>query len=260
MNAFPVRSAHPGPTIEAGVANASFVAQARFDGWIAFTSWPHADVEALLPAELELVPSVRTPGEHPVAFILGEQTDCAVLIGGFPVPTGARYHEVGMMVPFVKHRQGRHVHIYVPRMYASYFPAVWSGNLNFGFAKQLATISRHGHVLLVTGEGGVPLLEADVEPAGDWLPGASCRLENFDAMRAAFALPVVGRRNDGTLVCSYFGWGFADTFVRPGDSCIVIHQPLVPGLAPQRRPDVPAGSFEVRGLLWQLSWPARCRF
>ena len=71
MNAFPVRSAHPGPTIEAGVANASFVAQARFDGWIAFTSWPHADVEALLPAELELVPSVRTPGEHPVAFILG---------------------------------------------------------------------------------------------------------------------------------------------------------------------------------------------
>ncbi len=249
-----------GPAVEAGVAGVSFVAKARFDGWITFTSWPRRDVEKLLPGELELVATDRTPDEHPVAFFLGEQRDCAVLFGGLAIPTGARYHEVGMMIPFVRHRRRRNLHIYVPRMYASYPPAVWAGNENFGFAKELANIAQNGHVLVVTGDDGRLRLEAGFEPTAEWAPGSCCALENFAAMRAALALPVVGRRVGATPVFSYFGWDFEHAGVRAGDSCIVIHAPLVDGLTPRRCPDVPGGSFEVRGLLWRLSWPEACRF
>src|SRR5947208_9589470 len=102
MSRFPLRSAYAGPIVVAGAANASFVARARFDGWIVFTSWPRTDAAALLPPELDLAPGAGAPAEHPVAFVLGEQRECAFLVGGFPVATGARYQEFGMMIPFVR--------------------------------------------------------------------------------------------------------------------------------------------------------------
>ena len=260
MSRFPLRSAYAGPIVVAGAANASFVARARFDGWIVFTSWPRTDAAALLPPELNLAPGAGAPAEHPVAFVLGEQRECAFLVGGFPVATGARYQEFGMMIPFVRHRQGRYLHIYVPRMYASYLPAVWTGNLNFGFGKEPATFAGDGRLLRVARPDGTELLTFDVRSGGPWHPASGCDLENFDAMRAVFELPVLGRREDGSLVSSYFGWDFVEASTRPGQAFVTIHAPLVPDLAPQRCPDVPAGSFEVRGLLWQLSWPTACRF
>jgi hypothetical protein len=260
MSRFPLRSAYPGPVILAGTANASFVARALFDGWIVFTRWPVDDAVGLLPSELELVLDRGTSPDHPVAFILGEQRACAVTAAGFSLPTGARYHEFGMMVPFVRHRGGRHVHIYVARMYASYFPAIWSGNMNFGFGKEPATFTTRGDVLVAEGDGGEPLVTFEVQPLGPWQRAVDAAVENLDAMRAVFELPVLGRREDGSLVTSYFGWDFADATVRAGAGAVGIHGQLVAGLAPRRCPALPGGAFEVQGLLWRLSWPGVCRF
>ncbi|HUE29528.1 MAG TPA: hypothetical protein VMR79_01565, partial [Verrucomicrobiae bacterium] len=254
------KSAFAGPVIEFGADGGSFAGQARFSGCIACTNWRRSDVEAILPPYLELATNTTAPELHPVVFIFGEQSDGAILFAGFTVRTGVTYHELGIVVPFVQHHRGRHLHSYVPRMYASYFPSVWHGNANYGFSKEMARMGWQGPVFLLTRENGSLLLHAETEPAGTWSPGSSCDAPNFGAMRAIFELPVIGRRGDGSHVCSYFGWSFEDALVRPSDACVSIHAPLVAGIRPRRHHDVPGGTFEVRGMLWRLSWPVPCRF
>jgi hypothetical protein len=151
------------------------------------------------------------------------------------------------------------MHTYIARMYSSYFPAVWNGNVHYGFAKQLARMWQAGRDFVAVTEDGAPLLHAEVEAAADWLPGAGCALANFEAMRAVFALPVVGRRASGRSVCSRFDWGFEDALVRRTAVTVTIDAALGPGLTPRRCGVVPDGGFELRGMLWRLSWPAPCR-
>ena len=117
-----------------------------------------------------------------------------------------------------------------------------------------------GPVFLVTTEAGTLLLHAAVETGGGWCPGQACELPNFAAMQAVFDLPVVGRKANGAYVSSYFGWDFSTATVRAADSCIAIDAPFLEGLTPRRCHDVPSGTFEVRGMIWRLSWPAPSRF
>src|SRR5438094_115317 len=79
-----------------------------------------------------------------------------------------------------------------------------------------------------------PLRRAEFEPAGDWLPGAHCPLEHFEAMRAVFALPVIGRRGDGRYVGSRFDWRFEDALVRRIGAQVWIEASLGQGLTPRR--------------------------
>ena len=114
-------------------------------------------------------------------------------------------------------------------------------------------------MFLVTGEDGSLLLHADVEPTGTWAPAARTDTPNFDAMRAVFVLPALGRRADGRLVSSYFDWDFTNAHVRPVDACVSIDASFLPGLRPGLHHDAPAGTFEVRDMIWRLSWPEPCR-
>jgi hypothetical protein len=171
-----------------------------------------------------------------------------------------QYYEFAMAIPFVKHRRGRYLHTYIPRMYSSYFPATWQGNSYYGLAKEMATMWWQGPVFLVTANDEALLLHAAVEAMGSWSPGRTCELPNFQAMRAIFALPIVGRKSDETYVCSYFGWDFSGSAVRSADACISIDASLIDGLVPRRCHDVSSGTFEVRGMVWKLSWPSPCRF
>lgn len=259
MDRFLGRGAFAGPAIDVDAARSRFAGQARFSGCIAFTNWPRNDVEALLPSELELAPNATAPDVHPVMFVFGDQADGALLFAGFTVPTGVTYQELGIVVPFVHHRGGRHLYSYVPRMYSSYFPAVWHGNAHYGFSKEMARMRWQGTVFLATREDGSLLLHAAAEPMGDWSPGARCAAPNFDAMRAIMALPVLGRRDDRNYVCSYFGWDFRDALVRPSDSCVSIDAPFLAGLRPRLCHDTASGTFEVRGMIWRLSWPTSVR-
>jgi hypothetical protein len=261
MDVFLTRAAFPGPSFDGEASSATLVGRARFHGCISICNWPRPDVEALLPEDLELAANTSATAEaHPVAFIFGEQTEGATIFAGIALPLGMQYYEFALAIPFVKHRRGRYLHIYIPRMYTSYFPAIWHGNTYYGLAKEMATMWWQGPVFLITGKGDVLLLHAAVEAMGSWSPGRTCELPNFRDTRAIFALPILGRKSDGTYVCSYFGWDFSEAAVRPADACVSIDSSLVDGIVPRHCHDVSSGTFEVRDMVWSLSWPSPCRF
>ena len=261
MDSFLGAAAFPGPAVGRHAGSNSFVSQARFNGCIAFSNWPRADVERLLPPELELCANTSSLSDvHPVTFIFGDQTEGAMILGGFTYSVGVSYQELGMVIPFVKHRCGPYRHTYMVRMYSNYSVATWNGNMHYGFSKEMATLRWQGPVFMVTTEAGALLLHAAVEAAGDWSPGAACTLENFAATREIFSLPVLGRKANGEYVASYFGWDFAEASVRNADSCVSVDAPFLEGLTPRRYHDVPSGTFEVQGMMWRLTWPAPPRF
>jgi hypothetical protein len=259
MGIFLGRDAFGGDAGNEPVASgAPLAGQARFNGAVLFLNWSRRDVEAVLPADVTLAANSLVPAMHPVVFIVGEQTEGALIFGGFTIPTGIRYEEVAIAVPFVRCGRDPALHIYIPRIYSSYFPAVWNGNVHYGFAKRLARIGSDGAAVVVT-EDGAPLLRAELTPAGDWLSGAHCSLAHFEAMCAVFALPVLGRRGDGRYVRSRFEWGFEDAAVRRIGGHVSIEASLGQGLTPRRCPVDPEGGFEVRGMLWRLTWPVSGR-
>ena len=70
-----------------------------------------------------------------------------------------------MAIPFVKHRRGRFLHTYVPRMYSSYYPATWHGNASYGLAKEMAKMSWQGPGFLLASDDDALLLHAAVDTA-----------------------------------------------------------------------------------------------
>jgi hypothetical protein len=260
MDLFLGRDSFSGLSGDRNAFATSFVGQATFNGYIAFANWARADVEKLLPPDLALVPnSSSIPHLHPVVFVFGEQTEGAALFGGLTIPMGIAYHEFCMAIPFVKHQRGRYLHTYIPRMYSSYFPAIWNGNVHYGFSKAMAKMSWQGPVFMLTTADDALLLHISVETQRNWSNGSRCELANFQAMREVFALPVVGRKSNGAYVRSYFDWDFSDALVRSASSCVSVDAPLVEGLTPRECHSVSSGTFEVRGMLWRLSWPSLCR-
>jgi hypothetical protein len=257
--AFPSRAAFAEPTLDARAATVPFVSQARLNGCIVLSNWERGEVEKLLPCDLALGTNTSpTPDLHPVAFVFGGLSDGATIFGGVTFFTGIAYQEFAMAIPFVKHRRGAHLHTYIPRMYSSYFPPTWSGNTYYGFAKEIARLGWQGPIFVITSDGERLLLHASVESAGGWVQGDACDLEDFVEMREMFALPILGRKANGSYVGSHFGWDFADALVRPASACISIDAPLVACLTPRRWHAV--GAFEVHGMLWRLSWPFPCEF
>lgn len=255
MDAFLDRSCFAG--LSAPCA-APFLSQARFSGYIVFTNWPRADVQRFLPAELRLAPNLTaTPDVHPVVFIFGEVAEGATLLAGFTIPLGVRYAEFAVAIPFVTYARGRYLHTYIPRMYASHLPAVWTGNALYGFGKEVGKMTQYGAVFMLTSENDALLWHATTESPAAW-SGSCGDLPNLEAARAAFALPILGRKSSGEYVHSYFGWDFSGARVRPAASCVTLEVPLVDGMGPRQCSGVPSGTFEAEGMIWRLTWPLRC--
>ncbi len=244
-----------GDSIAASVAGATFVGQATFNGCIAVTTWPRRDVMALLSDGLTLAEHAAGDDGHPVVFVFGEQTGGAVRVGGYPFPVGQDYREVCVAVPFVRHVHGRHLHTFIPRMYATYLPAVSNGNTHYGFSKRMASISWEGAFYLATSLTGALLLHIETEAVKSAAAPAS-----LAAVRAMFALPMLGRRADGRYVTSYFDWDFDTATVGTADVAVSIADGGLDAVAARRCPDLPSGSVAVRGMVWRLSWPMPCRF
>jgi hypothetical protein len=253
----------------------SVAGESTFDGCIVFTMWPRDDVAGVLPPELTLADVVPAsaalagPGDgaaagrqarrHPVAFVFGDQRDGRVVFARRALPLGIGYGELGLVIPFVRHREAARVHAFVARMYSSYFPVVWDGNVRYGFAKDLALMSWQGAMFVMTSADGALLLHAGIAPASSWSAAPANALAGFVTLREVFALPMLGRRADGVIVCSSFDWAFDAAAVRAVDAWISIDASLGPGLAPCDLEGTPGGAFEVRGMRWRLSWPGACR-
>lgn len=260
MDVFLDRDAFTGPVIEAGAVINQFMGEARFDGYLAFTSWPRAEIEPALPAELTLASSRADLDVHPVVFMFGALRNTTILFGGVAIPTGVEYPEFLMAVPFVRHRRGRNLHTYMARMYSSVRASVFVGNAYYGFAKSLASMCWQGPIFTVTSADESHLLvhaavERTAQAGGEREP-----IANLASMREALSLPIVGRRADGSLVASYFDVDFGAGTVEPADSWISLDAPIVTGLSPRRCYDAPSGTVQIRDVIWRLSWPVSCRF
>jgi hypothetical protein len=261
MDSFFGKESFPGPCLDVNAFTGSFVGQATFNGCIAFCNWRREDVAAVLPAELELAENTSfAPEWHPVAFVFGEQTEGATIFGGITFPLDLNYYELAFAIPFVKHRRGHNLHTFVPRMYSTFFPATWAGNAHYGLGKEMAIMRWQGPLFVISTADGALAFHASVESAGEWTSDPCIELPNFAAAQAAFALPVVGRRTDGTYVTSYFGWDFSAARVRPAQAWLSIDAPLIEGLAPRSCSTVTSATFEVQRLIWRLSWPVPCGF
>ena len=261
MTAFVGRTAFAAPVVDARPHPGSFPGEAFFSGCIMFVHWDRADVARLLPPELELAPNVSaTPHVHPVVFVFGEQARGRLLIGALELATGRAYREFALAVPFVKRRDGRYLHVYVPRMYATVFPEVWYGNEYYGLGKQTARIRWEESLFVMTTDAGRLLAHGALEASGEWSAGATFDAPAFHGMRDTFALPVVGRRSDGTFVGSWFDWDFAVARVRPATAWLSLDVPLIDGLSPREANGLATATFEVRDMRWRLSWPSACCF
>jgi hypothetical protein len=232
-----------------------FVGQSRFHGYVTVTAWAREEVIRLLPPELALAPCAgETASSHPVAFVFGKHVDTVRHFAGVALPGSPAYNELGMAVPFVTRRGGRALHLYMVRMYANYPPAVWAGNIYYGFSKELAEVTWYGPIFVVARSAGALLLHAQV---GQSTPANGAA--DFEAVRGLFGLPVLGRRAGGSLVCSHFDWDARDASVRSAHAYVSLDGPVTPGLTPRRVDALPGTTFAVDGMRWRLSWPTSAR-
>ena len=231
-------------TESVGLPLVAVAGQATFDGCLAVVRVPDEIVRSMLPSGVEL-PSPDLAGQ-PCLLAFGEQSEGTAFLGGFPVPWGARYRELMVAIPFA-HWAGRSC-LFIAGMTCDAWWAVWNGNLYYGFQKRLASMSWDGRQFLSGNDGDQPVFRATCYPSiSD--PGIQ-----FEWMKSAAALPVLGRRADGTFVRSKFDWDFANAEVEPTRVELALGHgsralPIESGVT--RHDD----AYRVRGMRWRLSWP-----
>jgi hypothetical protein len=254
---FPDRSAFAGPVHELGpVPATAFAGQARFTGGVLATAVARAEAAAMLPPELELAPPANgTAAIHPLLVTFGDLDDGSFVFGGLPFEALPPYGELCVAIPFVRRRGGRSLHLWSARLFTTSWPSCWHGNATYGLRKAMATMRRDAPTLVVTAAEGAEVARAELRPGGEWHRTAPA----FDAIRRAFALPVVGRRDDGTLVSSYFRWETDDVLVRPAEATVSLAAGAVDGLAAGPRRGARDATFAVRRMLWRVTWPMPSR-
>jgi hypothetical protein len=152
-------------------------------------------------------------------------------------------------VPFVDLPGATGEHLFVAGMSCDFWPAVWNGNFYYGFHKQLAQMRWNGTSYSVTDGGSRSCFRAEVQRSGD-----PPRHEAFDWIRATAALPVLGRRADGSFVVSRFDWDFREAEVEAAAVRLKLgeaFQELPPGDHLLRHDE----AVWVRRMGWRLSWP-----
>ena len=256
MEPFLAGDAFPEPWIARNGTDASFLAQADFDGLIVFTTWDRETLSRALPPGWRLGHNVSAhPELHPLVFIFGVQSKTVLLLRGYGLPRDVEFGEMLVAIPFVVHERGSHLHVYVARAYSGDPVSTWSGNVAYGLAKYSADAEWFGRTFTVTAGGGPMLFHATVDTGEEWRPES---VPGLAAVRAAFLLPVLGVRANADLVSSYFDWDFSRAFVRRARALVSIDAPLARGLEPRVLHGSEAGTFEVRGMRWRVTWPGPC--
>jgi hypothetical protein len=255
------RSRYPLPSLAASEADAAFATRAVFSGFAVCALPPRVQVEALLPGELALAgvgdgPSAR----HPLVFVFGEQTRCAMVVGGVDVERDVAYQELAVLVPFVTHRRVRQLCVFVPGMLSSYYLSNWTGLVHYGYGKRLGHLHATPPVHAVTTPEHGLAFQALIGEAGPWLRAEQAGATALPAIRAIASLPWVGRKPTGAFARSFSDWRFAGAQVRSVRARCSVHAPVAGALASGEYP-VPDGcGLEVRGMTWWLSWPQPCPY
>lgn len=236
-----------------GRARPPLAGEASFAGGMLVTRLPAARVAALLPPGVALRDGPGVDGDRPLVFVFGEQSRGTWFFGGRPIPLGSRYVDFGVFVPGVAGADGVAC-TFVAKMCSGYFPAMWHGNVHYGFRKQVVQARWHGDAWVMTDVDGTAMAHAAIDPHEPWrAPGADDALvRDLDAW---FDLPMLGRRDDGSDVVCRFTWDFGAAAVRRAAGWLAVERAFVPGLVPQTYWSAPDACHAVRGMRWGLSWP-----
>lgn len=253
------RASFPGPRAGVETFRGAFVGQSIFNGCVILSSWPRGDAKKLLPPDVDLaVNRSAAPDRHPLVFLFGDQTEGATKFAGLTLPTGIRYQEFALAVPFVRCAGGAKLHTYMVRMVSTHRAATLAGNLYYGFGKRMGRMGWEGPVFLMTDELGRLLFHAEVEATEEWRACGAGAAAQLSGLRTAFSLPILGLRGGG-FTASYFAWDFEDARARSVDAALSIDRPFADGLASGALHSLAPGSVELRGMRWRLSWPAPVR-
>jgi hypothetical protein len=185
---------------------------------------------------------------HPCLLAFGEQQDGTTFFGGVPVPWGVRYHELLVGIPFVRRADDPADYLFVSGMTCDFWPAIWNGNVYYGFHKRFAPMRSDEHAFAVLGGDGRPEFCASLREADGG------RASMFDLIRTIASQPVLGWRDAGGFVRSGFDWDFSTAWIRPaslGLSLDTHFNELPAGAGLQ----VLGEAYRVRGMRWRLSWP-----
>jgi hypothetical protein len=246
---------HDGPRA-VGDENPSFVAETRFSGAIVPCLWPRDEVARVLPAALHLAtPPDGVRDRHPVVFIFGEHDRSKVFYASLALPTGVRFLEFLIAVPFVHAAPDTGPSVFLPRVFSGEPVVTWSGNAHYGFAKRMVPMEWLGETFVVSDEQGSLLTHVSSEPRAPWRRVTGAPLQALANVVALGHLPVFGHRADGSLVRSQFDWDFGDAWIRSVRAIVSVDASLGRGLAPRQSHGSPAACLEVSGMRWRLSWP-----
>ena len=247
--------------------NADIGGNATYHGNIVFTNLERTIVQTIVPQGLKLAANTVASTQHPVIFLYGRPHNTSWMVAGTPVIVGPNYQELMLLVPFVQETSGTRWHTHVVRMYLDDLNAIWIGNVFFAYGKEWGTSVESG-TQVSEFAGGVQKFYANITPNG---PGrtdaqAEASMPNYAAIKSIFDMPVVGRRADGTLVCSYFELNFTSATITPVQSTHQFLDPFVPpmvnwsGLGSLS--SVPDGAIAVQNVNWRIKQPppAPCKF
>jgi predicted Fe-S protein YdhL (DUF1289 family) len=245
-----------GERVRATGSQRAYVGEASFNGCIAICQRPRSEIARWLPAGTRLSDSADGECAEQVAvFLFGEQTQGTVHFAGVPLTLGIRYFEFALLVPGVSLGADRAAHTFVARMYSSYFPAVWSGNAHFGFAKELAQMGWSGSEFWVQPQGGRAILHAAIERGAEWSPASESAAAGVSMLRLLSQLPVLGLRRDGRMVRSRFEFGLSTASARAAEATLFVANSLAPGQHPGEYRAAPGSALEIRDVAWRLGWP-----
>lgn len=241
--------------------------EATYHGNIVFTNLARSIVQAALPAELKLANNTLSPGMHPVIYLFGHPMNSRWIIADTPILPGPNYQELMLLVPFVQSASGKRWHNYVVRMYLDDLTAIAIGNLFFAYAKEWGTAQESG-TQVTEFSAGAAYFHADIQTTGPWRTSAQAdtALPNFKAIKTILDMPVVGRTQEGNLICSYFELNFDGANVASVQSRHEFLQPFRSGMggwvALGTLVSVPDGAIAIRDLNWRIRQPPPlpCRF
>lgn len=233
-----------------------YVGEATFNGCVAVCDRPRREIERWLPRGMRLTEAPRSdPADHPLVFLFGEQTRGTIHFGGVPFPLGIRYDEFALFVPNVELGASSRLHTFVARMYSSYFPAVWSGNAHYGFAKALARMRWRGTEFSLTPPDGRVAVRAVVERRAEWRRAAISPSRARSTLELLTRLSALGIRRDGNVMRSRFHFGLDRAQVREVDAEIGVETAIVAGQPTGIYRAAERNALEVRGMSWRLGWP-----
>lgn len=185
-----------------------------------------------------------TPRICDVLLVFGEQAEGVTYFGGVPFRWGIRYHELLVAIPFVRVRGSSDEHLFVTGMTCDFAPAVWNGNQFYGFRKRYVPMSWTRDKFVV----GV----AEAEFTGAVHAERSVEKEVEEWWRWASTMPVLGEREDNSLVHSRFDWSFKESKLEAADVRVHVETSFR---------ELPAGTYaqagvRVSNMRWRLSWPS----